>query len=214
LVTAAGVRFTDVQFSPDHQLLLAAAHDGSLRIWKWNRGQPDPANPVNTLLHPDYVHGAQFSQDGKHVLTGCRDKHARLWDWQAEKVLWTVTHDHEVRAVAFSPDRTLALSGGDDITLRIWDARTGIALAPALPLSGMATSVSVTRDGKHAVVGAFGKAIHVFRLDGLQADTRQAADLIHWGEILSGLRAQEGGGVTPLTDKQWLDAWRAYRLKR
>lgn len=210
-----GKEFTDVQFSPDHHLLLAGSRDNVVRIWEWNHGRPDSASPLAVLKHPDWPHVAAFSPNGKYVLTGCRDKHARLWDCQSGRLLWSVSHDHEVHAVAFTPSGNQVLTACDDKTLRVWDAGRGIPLTPALPLSGEGGSLSVTPDGKYAVVGCFGKSIDVYRLNGLQVDTtKNVDDLCRWAELLSGQSVHSAGNTTLLTTEKWFDQWREFRERR
>jgi eukaryotic-like serine/threonine-protein kinase len=207
--------FTDVQFSPDHRFLMAGSRDNVVRIWDWKQGRPDSAPPLAVLKHPDWPHVAVFSPDGKSVLTGCRDKQARLWDWQSGKLVWSVTHDHEVHAVAFNPGGDWVLTACDDKTLRVWDAARGIPLTPALPLSGEGGSLTVTPDGKYVVVGCFGKSIDVYRLNGLQADTiRNVDDLCRWAELLSGQSVHSAGNTTLLTTEKWFDQWREFRDRR
>ena len=207
--------FTALQFSPDHRLLLTGSRDNIVRIWDWNQGRPDHSAPRAVLEHPDWPHAAVFSPTGKYVLTGCRDKHARLWDCQSGKLIWSVTHDHEVHAVAFAPSGDQVLTACDDKSLRVWDAAGGIPLTPALPLSGEGGSLTVTADGKYAVVGCFGKSVSVFRLDGLQVDnTRKVGDLCRWAEILAGQTVDSAGNTTLLTTEQWLDHWREFRTRR
>jgi hypothetical protein len=201
-------RCTDVQFSPDGRLVSTASYDNTVRVWELETGRP----VGEPLRHPDWVHTAPFSPDGNYLLTGCKDSTARLWDWRAGREVGAFKHDHEVHAVAFTPDGRWVLTASDDKTLRVWESVTGKPVTPPWELGGYGLSLSVTPDGKHAVVGGFGKELHVFDLGDLAGDTTLGADdLVVWGELLSGQRIHKGSGVTNLTAEEWLQRWRDYR---
>ena len=135
-----------------------------------------------------------------------------MWDWQAGKLLSSIAHDHEVHAVAFTPSGERLLTACDDKTVRIWDARTGIPLTPALPISGEGGSIGVTQDGKYAVVGGFGKSVDVVHLDGMKLDrTRTLDELCRWAELLSGRTVHIGGSTALLTAEEWFNRWREFR---
>src|SRR5258707_730276 len=74
--------------------------------------------------------------------------------------------------------------------------------------------VSVTPDGRRAIVTGFGGAIHGFDLSDLTLpDEHGDEKLCLLGEIQSARRIQEGGGVVKLTAEEWLRRWREYRRR-
>jgi WD40 repeat protein len=114
--------------------------------------------------------------------------------------------------VAFTPDGRHVLSASGDWSLRIWEWRTGKPVCPLFPLGGPGLSVAVTPDGKQVACGGFLKALPVFHLgDWLAPGTLEPDDLRVWGEIVSGQRVEDGGGVTNLTAEEWLERWRTFR---
>jgi WD40 repeat protein len=185
-----------------------AAYDSQVCVWELATGEQ-----LASLSHPDWVLTAHFSPDGQHLLTACRDGMARLWDWRAGRLICPAfEHEHEVFAVAFTPDGRHVLSASDDGVLKIWEWRTGKPVCPSLPLGGAGLSLAVTPDGRRVACGGFMHELPVFHLDDCLAPSAlEPDDLCLWGEIVSGQRIEDGGGVTNLTADEWLQRWRDFR---
>jgi WD40 repeat protein len=200
----------DGQFSPDGRLVATAAYDNRVCVWELATGER-----LARLDHPDWTFTALFSPDGKHLLTACRDGMARLWDWRAGGLVCPAfEHEHEVHAVAFTPDGRHVLSASDDGVLKIWEWRTGKPVGPPLSLGGAGLSLAVTPDGKRVACGGFLKELPVFHLDDWLAPAAlEPDDLCLWGEIVSGQRVENGGGVTNLTAEEWLQRWQSFRSR-
>jgi WD40 repeat protein/serine/threonine protein kinase len=202
----------DVQFSPDGRLVATAGMDNQVYVWELATGAK-----LASLAHPDWVFTAVFSPDGKQLLTGCRDYMARLWDWRADEQdpRHTFEHEQEVHAVAFTPDGRHVLSAGNDEVLRIWELSTAKPVCPPLAFRGFCKSLAVTPDGRRVVCGGLLKEMQVFHLDDcLASPALEPDDLCLWGEVLSGQRVENGGGVTNLTADEWLQRWRDFRARR
>jgi WD40 repeat protein/serine/threonine protein kinase len=200
----------DVQFSPDGRLVATAGRDRRVRVWELAT-----ARQLADLAHPEITLSARFSPDGKQLLSACRDSLARLWDWRAGRLVCPpFQHEHEVHAVAFTPDGRHVLSASDDGVLKIWEGHTGKPVCPPFALGGAGLSLVVTPDGKRVAVGGFMKDLPVFQLDDwLAPPTLGPDDLCLWGEIVSGQRVADGGGVTNLTADEWLERWRDFRRR-
>jgi WD40 repeat protein len=201
----------DAEFSADGRLLVTTSWDKIVRVWDSATGR----SAAEPLVHPDAVLRAVFSPDGRYVLTGCRDKLVRLWDWRAGRLVCPpFAHEHEVHTVAFHPDPRWILTASNDGIMRVWEWQTGKPVTPPLVTGGAVLSLDVTLDGRHAVVGGFMNALQVFDLGGLSGRNELGADdLCTWGELVSGQRVQEGGGVTNLTAEEWLQRWRDFRRR-
>jgi WD40 repeat protein len=213
-------RCHDAQFSPDGRLVATAGRDNWVCVWVLATGEQ-----LARLEHPDWTYTAVFSPDGQHLLTACRDGMARLWDWRCEPsgvnrrvasgrlVCPPLEHEHEVHAVAFTPDGRHMLSASDDGVLNTWEWRTGKPVGPPLALGGAGLSLAVAPDGRRVVCGGFMKELPVFHLDWLTPAPLPPDDLCLWGEIVSGQRIEDGGGVTNLTAEEWLGRWRDFRRR-
>jgi serine/threonine protein kinase/WD40 repeat protein len=201
----------DVEFSRGGRYVATASFGKTANVWEYATGRAVAA----TMVHPDWVFAAVFSPDGETLLTTCRDGMARVWDWKRGRLLSPpMAHSDEVHPAAFTPDGRWVVTASIDQTARVWDWRTGVPVSPPLPVGGKALSVVITPDNNHAVIGGFGTNLEVIRLGILyEQDHESLEDLSVWGELLSGQRVHEGGGVTNLTGVEWLQRWQAYRRR-
>jgi len=72
--------------------------------------------------HKGAVYQARLSPDASTAATASADFTARVWDTHTGETLWTLQHDHIVRAVAFPPNSgSLLATGGMEKKLRIFD---------------------------------------------------------------------------------------------
>ncbi len=202
-----------VVFSPDGRHVVTAAYDKKARVWDYATGEPG-ATPIQ---HPDWVFDAHFHPDGQHLLTACRDGRARVWDWQSGRLVSPAfEHSDEVHAAAFTTDGSFMVTASLDKTARVWDWRTGTPVAPPFALRGKGLNVTVSPDGRRVVIGGFSDALDIMDLDDLYAadeDELDVDDLCLGAELLSGQRIHEGGGVTNLTDDEWLERWQEFRRR-
>jgi WD40 repeat protein len=203
-------RCYDVQLSADGKLVATAALDNRVRVWELATGER-----LADIVHPDWTFTALFSPNDNYLLTACRDNMARLWDWRTGRLVCPpFEHEHEANIVAFTPDSNYVLSTGKDKTLRIWEWHTGKPVCPPLPLGGAGQSLAITPDGSHVACGGQMNALPVIQLDDWLAPAALPPDdLCLWGEIMSGQRVEEGGGVTNLTAEQWLKRWSEFRAR-
>ncbi|QSZ35037.1 hypothetical protein DSL72_007900 [Monilinia vaccinii-corymbosi] len=72
--------------------------------------------------HKGAVYQARLSPDAKYAATASADFTAKVWDTYTGETLYTIQHEHVVRAVAFPPDSGATLAtGGTDKKLFIFD---------------------------------------------------------------------------------------------
>jgi len=72
--------------------------------------------------HKGAVYQARLSPDASTAATGSADFTAKVWDTHSGEVLYTIQHNHIVRAIAFPPTSgTLLATGGMENKLRIFD---------------------------------------------------------------------------------------------
>nr|VFJ67431.1 MAG: WD40 repeat [Candidatus Kentron sp. FW] len=111
-----------VAFSPDGQIILTGADDGTARLWDIKTGRE--INRPSAYLSD--IISVVFSSDGQTFLTGSDDNTARLWDTNTgQKIRSFSGHSSDVNSVVFSPDGQKILTGSDDDTARLWNINTG-----------------------------------------------------------------------------------------
>ena len=119
-------------YSPDSRYLALSRHDGTVRLWNAQDGQPLP--PIKG--HEGPVWQTAFSADSQTLVTGGSDGTVRLWDVKTTKELRTFAgHPAPVKGVAFRTAPQFAPSKGrerseiiaacDDGVVKIWDRDTG-----------------------------------------------------------------------------------------
>ena len=204
-----GERCHDVKFSPRGDLIATMSMDATVGIWNVTTGEA-----LQKLQHPDWVFTGEFSRDGRKLLTACRDRMARLWDWEQGKLICpAMEHDDEVFGVAFADGERVILTGSRDRKVQLWDSHIGKLVARPLIQPGMVYQISVTPDEKHAVAAGYLKSLAVIGLQDVSEPVAEQIDvdgLRMFGEIVSGQRVHEGGGVVNLTTQEWLERWNSF----
>ncbi|KAK6857124.1 hypothetical protein PG990_011039 [Apiospora arundinis] len=78
---------------------------------------------IGTFIgHKGAVWQARLSHDASVAATASADFTAKVWDTYSGECLWTLQHEHIVRAVAYPPDNSdLIATGGFENKLRIFD---------------------------------------------------------------------------------------------
>jgi WD40 repeat protein len=118
-------------FSPDHETLVVAGRDATLRLCVADTGK----EVRRIQLRPSEIaHKIDISPDGKTIAsTSGDDTTIQLWDIATgrEKLPFP-RHQGQVLSIAFSPNDRMIASGGSDGSLRLWDIATGKQIRPIL----------------------------------------------------------------------------------
>ncbi|MBN9120431.1 MAG: WD40 repeat domain-containing protein [Planctomycetes bacterium] len=174
-----------VAWSPDKKHLAAAGVDRSVRVWA---ADGDGGKLVGTAFaHEKPVWRLAYAPDGRTLYTVGEDRVVKAWD--ALKLTESKVYDSQPDAVldfALAPDgRQFALARFDGAGLLV-DAKTGKAVAQALPLKDMpkkepAKSAPPKADTLAPSGGARGAATRVIvtgsNLDGVKAVTAGHPDV-------------------------------------
>jgi WD40 repeat protein len=122
LSNAHTTNINTVEFSPDGIYILAAAHDGSAKLWDTRDGRL-----VRSFRgHHGPVLSADFSADGRRFFTGGSDGNFMVWDTASGKVVQTYTEaNHERQIFAFSGDGRKLLWGEQKHNLKLVNLDTG-----------------------------------------------------------------------------------------
>jgi WD40 repeat protein len=80
-------RITDLQYSPDDNLLATASYDGTIKIWNVNNLNE---RPVTIKGHEAWVLSLAFNRDGRYLVTGDNAEKIFVWysktDYMAEDI--------------------------------------------------------------------------------------------------------------------------------
>ena len=142
-------------------------------------------DPVEVLrAHTGAVNAlAWHPMDSQRLASGSSDKVVRVWHFaEISTSVPLIGHTGEVLDVAWNPDGTELDSAGSDGTIRTWDPRTGfirIRAKKTYPIVAMSwkgsfqffttepeeTSLDLSWDTQHAVVGLTDNTIQVFSVE-------------------------------------------------
>lgn len=120
--SSPGVFASDLDWSPDGQLIAAACYDGSVRLIEAASGRVLP----HVLNHPRTVMSVAWNPQGKLLATSWWDNRIFLWDsthWKISRRL--EGHAKEVLEIAWSPSGDLLASACNDNTVGLWNPYTG-----------------------------------------------------------------------------------------
>jgi WD40 repeat protein len=176
-----GLPYASVAFSPDGRYLVTGKHDGAVRVWDGQTGEP-----VGTLdTHQREIRGVAFSGDGAHLASASSDGEIKLWD---AKRLGELRSGAKLKprippirarvagpglSMAFSPDGQWLVTGGEENTVRVWDVKTGRELRPPLRgHTGDIYALAVSPDGRWVASGSEDSTVKVW-------DGRNGFRLVH-----------------------------------
>ena len=160
-----------VSVTPDGRRAVSGSYDHTLRVWDLESGAC-----LRTLEgHVGRVLGVSVTPDGLCAVSGGGDPpgavfHAdhtvRVWDLESGACLHTLEgHSGGVGSVSVTPNGWRAVSSGGtwpDTTLRVWDLQSGACLHT---LADYSASLCLSPDGRYAVSGNWGGALHVWDLE-------------------------------------------------
>ncbi|HSD19618.1 MAG TPA: protein kinase [Anaeromyxobacter sp.] len=166
VLTAPGARTNTLAFTPDGARVVAAGHDGELRVFR-----TDGAAPV--VLHAgSSPHAAlAIAPDGKTAAAGALDGRAWLVPLDGARPARALVHDGAVLALAYAPDGARLATGGGDGHLRVFDARSGALLARAAARGGAVFALAWSADGSAIATASEDGVARLFGRDGALRDT-------------------------------------------
>ncbi|CAG9942099.1 unnamed protein product [Clonostachys rosea f. rosea IK726] len=106
---------------------------------------------IGTFIgHKGAVWQARLSPDASNAATASADFTAKIWDTHTGENLYTIQHDHIVRAVAYPPDNSdLVATGGMEKKLRVFDLAELAASGSGEPVTIPASSGFEIAEGIH-----------------------------------------------------------------
>ncbi|OBT44493.1 serine-threonine kinase receptor-associated protein [Pseudogymnoascus sp. WSF 3629] len=104
--------------------------------------------------HKGAVYQARLSPDASLAATASADFTARVWDTHTGETLYTLQHNHIVRAVAFPPNNgQLLATGGMEKKLRIFDLSSVAPITNGAPTNGDSSDPTIISADKGFEIG-------------------------------------------------------------
>lgn len=150
---------TEIDWSPDGNVLIAASADHLIRLWDTQSGKS-----LGALAgHTDWVSSVAWSPDGQVIGSGAFDRTVRLWDVASgEQIRVLEGHRNDVSRVAWSPDSQILASGSRDQTIRLWNRATGDILRSFEGHRGPIYDLAWFPDGNILVSASFDKTLRLW----------------------------------------------------
>lgn len=118
--------FNSLQFSANDQHILAAAHDGTVRILQLNGKKL--IEKASLKLHDSAVNTAYFSPNENFILTASDDQTAKVLEWNestssASAIDHLTLHEQDaaIRSASFSTDEQQIMTVSSTGKVRFWD---------------------------------------------------------------------------------------------
>ncbi len=155
---------TRIEFFPDHERLLTAALDGTVRLWsvepvqevkQFYKFTPQP-DPFGRKAEARAVFA--LARDGKTAVVAGPDRAVHVWDFaRNEEVKRLTGHDDEVVAVTISPDGRYAASSAKGASVLVWDLAAGrqIHAERLYSFANAHLGAAFSPDGKTLAIASF-----------------------------------------------------------
>jgi len=136
-----------IKFSPNGKFLLAAGHNGLLKMWDITSGQQ-----IGTAkAHKGGARAVEMSQDGKFIYTAGHDKTIKKWSSNGQVQMEFNGHQNEVLCLNLNATGDIIASAGRDQQIILWDANNGKKLYTLKGHSADVNQLAFSPDGKYLV---------------------------------------------------------------
>jgi WD40 repeat protein len=110
-----------VQFSPDDRSLVTGSQDGTLRIWRGDRGLEINRIPRELDAKSESRFLTRFTPDGRHIVAQASSSTVGVWSVGRGDIIYQVSEGTGAHAAILSLDnRYLATASPGDGGLRVW----------------------------------------------------------------------------------------------
>lgn len=167
-INTEGETLNCIAYTPDGQNIVAAAMDGTVRLW--NVATATATAVRDFKGHRDAVCDVDISNDGTTLVTASADSTIRLWNMTTAKEQLCIDKHHGlVLSVDLAPDGSWLASASNDGTVAVWDAATGKCKKQFKPGGDKWSRVAISPDGRYLVAGSIiervnrgGKYVHYY----------------------------------------------------
>lgn len=140
---------TQLDFSPDRQMIVAGSLDGTICIWHI------PSASLLRCIETGQIDvmSVAFSPDNLQVVSGGTDYSVMLWDVATGGQLWrSEGHSGTVNDIDFSNDGRTLISGADDNLIILWDVETGEEIRRFVGHSGPVKQISFSHSDDRSAI--------------------------------------------------------------
>ena len=194
---------TSLTFATNGERLISASADSTIRVW-------DMDSRVTTRLlkgHQSGVGSVSLTSDESRAVSAGIDKRILEWDLNAplrpfrEHLL-----AERVKQVVFSADSRSFYTVNNEGTVSIWDTETFLKQHSLSPELGERSSIILSPDGNHLIVGTGSGQLWVLDAGGLQVVARRSTQS---GRILPVGFSADGKSLVALEPPNKISLWSA-----
>lgn len=190
-----------VSFSPDQELLLSGAFDGSVRLWHCKEKLALAA--YNGHRNP--VWDVAFSPIGHYFASASHDRTARVFTTDCEYARRICAgHTADVDCISWHPSCNYIATGSCDRTARFWDVHSGEAVRLFAGQLSMLTCVACSPDGKEVAAGAEDGTVSVWDINSAK---RRLHLKKHAGAVWSIAYARDGNVLASASEDCSVKLW-------
>lgn len=161
-LTGHNSKVTDVNFSPDNQIIASASADKTIKLWQQNSKF---ISFISTLAgHSATIYSLNFSPNSKILASASADKTIKLWQINGNLITTLKGHNAAVYSVIFSPDGKLIASASGDGTIKLWQVDG--KLINTLNNNSPVYSISFSPDGKKIAAASGDRTVKIWQHDG------------------------------------------------
>jgi WD40 repeat protein len=153
-----GIGLYATALRPDGQIIVTAATDRGLKLWKSSDGSLAADSPQTACIT-----GVAFTGDNRLLAAGFEDGQVELLDASTGKLVRKTTgHPEIVKVLQFSQDGSLLVSGSADGTVHVWHTATGGAAFPALRHADTIRAAAFSPDGLLLATASRDKSLRIW----------------------------------------------------
>ena len=187
-------QISELVYAPGGKLLATASHDGTLRLWDADTGEPG-----RVFKLPAQIRCAAFSEDGSLIAAGSADGSGRVWEVESgDPVGIPLRHANSIESIRFSPrgDPLRLATACSDGSARVWDVASGLPVSDPLRHARWCCQARFTPDGRQLVTTGGDTTVRVWDVPDI--DLPASPSVAAWAEAAVGQRIDPDGTLATI----------------